>query len=164
MDLIQQYGSIDNLYAKMPDIEAKPAAIRKKLAAGRRERQESYWLATIVTDAPLDFHPEENLCRKPGRTRTPVFEAGVHQADRKVRPAPAEQPRRNRADFTMTVEQVTEPGQAERLLWPHWRSGPCISAGPAGPDGPGCGLPDRGGHRRHGGAVLRQVSGDWNAL
>ena len=88
MALIQQYESIDNLYAKMPDIEAKPAAIRK-LAEGEESARESYWLATIVTDAPLDFHPEENLCRKPGPDAyPPVFEAGVHQADREVRPVP----------------------------------------------------------------------------
>ena len=72
MALIQQYESIDNLYAKMPDIEAKPAAIRK-LAEGEESARESYWLATIVTDAPLDFHPEENLCRKPGPDAYPLF-------------------------------------------------------------------------------------------
>ena len=56
----------------MPDIEAKPAAIRK-LAEGEESARESYWLATIVTDAPLDFHPEENLCRKPGPDAYPLF-------------------------------------------------------------------------------------------
>ena len=64
----------------------------------------------------------------------------------------------------MTVEQVTEPAQAGAAAGPLASGGPCIGAGPAGPDGPLCGLPDRGGHRRHGGAVLRQVPGDWNAL
>ena len=33
MDLIQKYQSIDDLYARLPDIEAKPAAL-KKLTAG----------------------------------------------------------------------------------------------------------------------------------
>ena len=64
MALIQQYESIDNLYAKMPDIEAKPAAIRK-LAEGEEMARMSYDLATIHTDAPIDFDPERNLRREP---------------------------------------------------------------------------------------------------
>lgn len=60
MALVQEYGSIDALYAKMPDIHAKPAAL-KKLADGEESARHSYWLATIVTDAPLEFAPEENL-------------------------------------------------------------------------------------------------------
>ena len=63
MALIQQYESIDNLYAKMPDIEAKPAAIRK-LAEGEEMARMSYDLATIHTDAPIEFDPEQNLCRE----------------------------------------------------------------------------------------------------
>ena len=29
MDLIQKYGSVDAIYEKLPDIDAKPAAIKK---------------------------------------------------------------------------------------------------------------------------------------
>ena len=60
MALVQEYGSIDALYAKMPDVNAKPAAL-KKLSDGEESARRSYWLATIVTDAPLAFTPEENL-------------------------------------------------------------------------------------------------------
>ena len=60
MALVQEYGSIDALYAKMPDVNAKPAALRK-LAEGEKSARHSYWLATIVTDAPLAFRPEDNL-------------------------------------------------------------------------------------------------------
>ena len=60
MTLVQRYGSIDTLYAAMPDVEAKPAALRK-LAAGEESARRSYWLATIVTDAPLEFDPEDAL-------------------------------------------------------------------------------------------------------
>ena len=60
--LVQRYGSIDALYAAMPDVEVKPAALRK-LAEGEESARRSYWLATIVTDAPLDFKPEDNLRR-----------------------------------------------------------------------------------------------------
>lgn len=60
MALVQEYGSIDALYAQMPDVHAKPAALRK-LQEGEEAARHSYWLATIVTDAPLDFKPEDNL-------------------------------------------------------------------------------------------------------
>ena len=60
MALVQEYGSIDTLYAQMPDVHAKPAALRK-LQEGEESARHSYWLATIVTDAPLEFRPEGNL-------------------------------------------------------------------------------------------------------
>ena len=119
MDLIQKYGSIETLYEKMPGIEAKPAAIRK-LAAGEESARHSYWLATIATDAPLEFRPEDNLVRDPGPAAYPLFlrleftklierfgltaETAAQAAEKKA------------ADFTVTVEQVTEPQQAEKLL------------------------------------------------
>ena len=65
MALVQEYGSIDALYAQMPDVHAKPAALRK-LQEGEEAARRSYWLATIVTDAPLDFDPAEIL-RRPFR-------------------------------------------------------------------------------------------------
>ena len=65
MTLVQEYGAIDEIYRLLPDLHAKPAAIRK-LAEGEESARHSYWLATIVTDAPLDFDPAENL-RRPFR-------------------------------------------------------------------------------------------------
>ena len=62
MALVQEYGSIDALYAKMPDVHAKPAALWK-LQEGEDAARHSYWLATIVTDAPLAFDPADNLRR-----------------------------------------------------------------------------------------------------
>ena len=62
MALIQKYQTVDALYEAMPDIEAKPAAI-KRLAEGEADARMSYRLATILTDAPLDFDPEANLRR-----------------------------------------------------------------------------------------------------
>ena len=64
MDLIQKYQTIENLYARLPEIEAKPAAIRK-LTEGEESARHSYWLATIATDAPLEFDPEQNLKQAP---------------------------------------------------------------------------------------------------
>ena len=65
MALVQEYGAIDEIYRLLPDLHAKPAAIRK-LTEGEESARHSYWLATIVTNAPLDFDPAENL-RRPFR-------------------------------------------------------------------------------------------------
>ena len=121
MALIQQYESIDNLYARMPDIDAKPAAVRK-LAEGEKSARESYWLATIVTDAPLDFRPGDNLMQKPGPDAYPLFlKLEFTKLIEKFGLAPSEAaPAAERAAFTMAVEQVTDPAQAERLL-AQWR-------------------------------------------
>ena len=69
MALIQRYGSIDALYQAMPTLEmapgtpAKPGVI-KKLAEGEGDARMSYDLATIHTDAPIDFVPSQNLRRE----------------------------------------------------------------------------------------------------
>ena len=62
MALIQKYHTVDAIYEKLPDLEAKPAAI-KKLAEGEDDARLSYGLATIRTDAPLEFKPEDALRR-----------------------------------------------------------------------------------------------------
>ena len=68
MALIQRYGSIDALYAAMPAPEmapgtpAKPGVI-KKLTEGETSARMSYELATIRTDAPIEFDPQANLRR-----------------------------------------------------------------------------------------------------
>ena len=126
MALIQKYESIDNLYARMPDIEAKPAAIRK-LAEGEASARESFWLATIVTDAPLEFRPEDNLRQKPGPDAYPLFlKLEFTKLIEKFGLTPAEQPAAEKPSITVTVEQVTKPDQAERLL-KLWRAADHIS-------------------------------------
>ncbi len=66
--LVRRYHSIDALYAAMPEIEmapgeaAKPGVV-KRLADGEEQARMSYDLATIHTDAPIQFRPEDNLCR-----------------------------------------------------------------------------------------------------
>ena len=110
MDLIQKYESIDNLYARMPDIDAKPAAI-KKLAEGEESARESYWLATIVTDAPLDFRPGDNLMQKPGPDAYPLFlKLEFTKLIEKFGLAPAEQPAAEREAFVHTaIRRITIP-------------------------------------------------------
>ena len=74
MALIQLYHTIAHLYDHMPDIcsapniPAKPGLI-KKLAEGKEAAFLSYDLATIRTDAPINFNPEDNLRRQPDNNR-----------------------------------------------------------------------------------------------
>ena len=127
MDLIQKYESIDALYGKLPDIEAKPAAIRK-LTEGEERARHSYWLATIVTDAPLDFKPEDNLVKEPGGAAYPLFlrleftklieKFGLKPEETAAEP--------KKADFTVTVEQITDQAKADELL-AVWRGADHVS-------------------------------------
>ncbi len=70
MALVQRYHSIDALFAAMPapemgpGVPAKPGVV-KKLTEGEGDARMSYDLATIRTDAPVDFDPEKNLRRTP---------------------------------------------------------------------------------------------------
>ena len=68
MALLAQQPSIDGLYANLDKMDVKPAA-RKKLVEGEEAARMSYDLATIRTNAPIDFKPEDNLCRKPDEPR-----------------------------------------------------------------------------------------------
>ena len=60
MALVQQYGSIDAVYANIDSVPLKPVFLCK-LKEGEASARHSYWLATIDTNAPLDFDPEANL-------------------------------------------------------------------------------------------------------
>ncbi|MCD8334538.1 MAG: DNA polymerase I [Clostridiales bacterium] len=56
--LIQNYGGIEDIYAKFDEIPLKPAQ-RRHLDEGREDAKLSYDLATIRCDAPIDFAPED---------------------------------------------------------------------------------------------------------
>ncbi len=60
MALIQQYHSVDSIYEKLPDLDAKPAVIRK-LTEGEADARMSYDLAVIRCDAPIGFDPADAL-------------------------------------------------------------------------------------------------------
>ena len=117
MDLVQKYGSIDTLYAKLPDIEAKPAALRK-LTEGEDAARHSYWLATIVTDAPLEFDPAANAVKVPSSDAYPLFlKLEFTKLIEKFELTPVAAPAAEaKADLTVTVEQVTTAAKAEELL------------------------------------------------
>ncbi len=164
MDLVQKYGSIDALYAKMPEVEAKPAAL-KKLQAGEESARHSYWLATIATDAPLEFRPEENRVQEPGEAAYPLFlrlefTKLIEKFGLTAQKAPAAQA----PAVSVTVEKVTTPEQADALL-AHWRKADHVSV---------LTLPDLTGaavvcETGEGTAVTAelffdQYQGDWNAL
>lgn len=68
MGLLQRFGSIENIYANFDDPSIK-GALRTKLDNGREAAKLSYDLATIRCDAPIDFRPEDALCRKPDREK-----------------------------------------------------------------------------------------------
>ena len=165
MDLIQKYQSIETLYAKLPDIEAKPAAIRK-LTEGEESAHHSYWLATIVTDAPLEFRPEDNLVREPGAAAYPLFlrleftklieKFGLKPEETAAEP--------KKADFTVTVEQVTDQAKADELL-ALWRQADHVSL-LALPDLTGIVVVCRTGEATAVTAELffEKFSGDWKGL
>ena len=164
MALVQKYGSIDALYAKMPDVEAKPAALRK-LQEGEDSARQSYWLATIVTDAPLDFRPEDNLVRAPGPEAYGVFlKLEFTKLIDKFDLTPGEAPATAApAEETVTVEQVTDPARAAELL-ELWRKADHVSV-LALPDLTGAVVVCGG----EGGTLTAELffekyQGDWNAL
>ena len=117
MDLIQKYGSVDAIYEKLPDIDAKPAAI-KKLTAGEDAARHSYWLATIVTDAPLPFDPAENRVQEPTPAVYPLFlKLEFSKLIEKMGLRPEETAPADAApDVTVTAERITEESRAREVL------------------------------------------------
>ena len=63
MSLIQQYGTVAEIYEHFDTLELKPA-VRRKLEEGREQAELSYDLARIRCNAPIDFAPEDALCKE----------------------------------------------------------------------------------------------------
>ncbi len=61
-DLMAKFGTLDNVYAHAQDEALKPA-LRRKLQEGKDSAYQSYDLATIRCNAPVAFHPQDNLLR-----------------------------------------------------------------------------------------------------
>ena len=59
-DLMHKFGTLDNVYAHAEDEALKPA-LRRKLQEGKDSAYQSYELATIRCNAPMNFSPEANL-------------------------------------------------------------------------------------------------------
>lgn len=60
--LIQQFGSLDDVYAHLDDPSIKPK-LREKLENDKENAYLSYELATIIPEAPIDFEPMDAVVR-----------------------------------------------------------------------------------------------------
>jgi DNA polymerase-1 len=120
MDLIQKYQSIETIYAQLPDIEAKPAAVRK-LTEGEESARHSYWLATIATDAPLDFVPENNLKKAPAEEAYSLFLKleFTKLIEKFGLQAATDTTTKEKHETTAVIEQIATEEQAESMfaLW-----------------------------------------------
>ena len=120
MALIQKYQSIDEIYRLLPDIEAKPNVI-KKLTEGEESARQSFHLATIVTDAPLEFSPQDNLRKAPSDALYPLFMKleFTKLIDKYGLKPPADIPAAEEpVDLTVTAEAVTTVEHVTLLALP----------------------------------------------
>ena len=136
MALIRRYGSIDALYAAMPAPEmapgepAKPGVV-KKLAEGEGDARMSYDLATIRTDAPIDFAPEDNLRREADNGRLYQLFLDLEFAkliDKYHLTAPQGEVQAEEEpslEVTCSSEVVTDRTRTEELL-ELWRKKDCV--------------------------------------
>ena len=59
-ELLLKFGSLDGVYANLEDPSIRPK-LREKLEQGRENAYLSYDLATIRTNAPIDFEPKDAI-------------------------------------------------------------------------------------------------------
>ena len=59
-DLIRTFGSLQAVYENI-ESEKIRESVRKKLLAGEQSARDSYWLATILCDVPMDLTPANCL-------------------------------------------------------------------------------------------------------
>jgi len=59
-ELLLKFGSLDGVYAHLDDPSIKPK-LREKLESGKENAYLSYELATIVSEAPIDFEPKDAI-------------------------------------------------------------------------------------------------------
>ena len=66
-DLLIKYGSLDGVYAHLNDPDIRPK-LREKLEGSRDNAYLSYDLATIRTNAPIDFEPKDAIIQPYNRS------------------------------------------------------------------------------------------------
>ena len=136
MPLIQLYETVERLYDQMPDVctapgvPAKPGII-KKLEAGREQARMSKDLATIRTDAPIEFAPEGNLRRPADNARLYQLFLELEFAkliDKYHLTAPQGETQAEEPvwEGTCTSEVVETPERAEELL-ALWKTLECVN-------------------------------------
>ena len=59
-ELLLKFGTLDGVYANIEDPSIRPK-LREKLLAGKENAYLSYELATIVSEAPIDFEPKDAI-------------------------------------------------------------------------------------------------------
>ena len=64
LELIRNFGSLPDIYNNLDTLDIKDT-LKSKLSAGKASADMSFELAKIHTDAPLEFLPQDNLCREP---------------------------------------------------------------------------------------------------
>ncbi|MDE5886962.1 MAG: DNA polymerase I [Muribaculaceae bacterium] len=64
--LIQDFDSVENLLANTSSLKG---ALKKKIEENTQQIKDSYFLATIRTDVPIDAEPEELLVRQPDKEK-----------------------------------------------------------------------------------------------
>ncbi len=62
LDLIRRFDTLDAIYAALPTLDIKEG-VRRKLTEGEQSARDSYTLATIRTDAPVELIPEQAVWR-----------------------------------------------------------------------------------------------------
>ena len=62
-DLLLKFGTLDGVYANLEDDSIRPK-LREKLEAGKDSAYLSYELATIIPEAPIEFEPEDAVCKE----------------------------------------------------------------------------------------------------
>ena len=134
MTLIQKYQTVDAIYAAMPEVDAKPAVL-KKLETGEADARMSHHLVTIITNAPLAFDPKENLCRpaKPELYRLFLrleFNKLIEKMGLTGEDIPPEA-KEGEPEIAIQTEHVTSIEQAERLL-ELWRGADHVTVLPSG--------------------------------
>lgn len=63
LDLIRRFGNVEEIYKALPALDVKEG-VRKKLEAGEASARESYWLATILREVPIELDPQDDLWDK----------------------------------------------------------------------------------------------------
>ena len=125
MALVQEYGSIEEIYKLLPDINAKPAVVRK-LAEGEQSARHSYWLATIVTDVPMEFRPEDNLRRPFKPELYDLFlKLEFSKLIDKYNLSPS-RPAEEKPSCTVTVERIGDRHRADAML-AQWRQAETVT-------------------------------------
>ena len=59
-DLLMKFGTLDGVYENLSDASIRPK-LREKLEANKDNAYLSYELATIVSEAPIDFEPKDAI-------------------------------------------------------------------------------------------------------